>query len=215
LFDEQARKYHVYPLYDDMMKRMAKQHERLFGDRLSFTYYYPGAVRIAEKVSPPIKGRSHTITTELDIQGGEEGVIVACGGFTGGYTLFVKDGRVHYDYNFLDGVHYVLASPPLAKGSNDVKFQFVHTGNFAGTGELFVDGKSVGRVEMPKTHPATFSLSETFDVGRDNGTQVSPLYTGEFPYTGALDKVVFELGAFPKAEDARRSAAEEATIEGN
>jgi hypothetical protein len=68
---------------------------------------------------------------------------------------------------------------------------------------------------MPKTHPATFSLSETFDVGRDNGTQVSTLYTGEFPYTGALDKVVFNLGAFPKAEEGERAAAEAATIEGN
>jgi arylsulfatase len=217
LFDEQARKYHVYPLYDDMMKRLAKQHDRLFGDRMTFTYYYPGAVRIAEKVSPPIKGRSHTITTVLDLKGGEEGVIVACGGFTGGYTLFVKDGRLYYDYdyNYLDGVHYVLESPPLAKGKNNVKFEFVHTGNFAGTGELFVNGKSVGKVDMPKTHRATFSLSETFDVGRDNGTQVSSLYTGEFPYTGVLDKVVFELGAFPKTEEKERSAAEAATIEAN
>jgi arylsulfatase len=215
LFHQQARKYHVYPLYDDMMKRLAKQHDRLFGDRMIFTYYFPGAVRIAEKVSPPVKGRSHTITTTLDLRGGEEGVIVACGGFTGGYTLFVKGGRLYYDYNYLDGVHYVIESPPLARGKNDVRFAFVHTGNFAGTGELFVNGKSVGKVDMPRTHPATFSLSETFDVGRDNGTQVSRLYTGEFPYRGALDKVVFELGAFPKAEDEERSAAEAATIEAN
>jgi arylsulfatase A-like enzyme len=215
LFDEQARKYHVYPLYDDMMQRIARQHERLFKGKLHFTYYYPGAVRIAEKVSPPIKGRSHTITARLDLTGGEQGVIVACGGFTGGYTLFVKDGRLYYDYNFLDGVHYVLESPPLAKGRNEVKFAFAHTGNFAGTGELFVNGKSVGKVDMPKTHPSAFSLSETFDVGRDNGTQVSNLYEGEFPYTGSLDKVVFDLGAFPKGEDVKRSAAEAATIEAN
>jgi hypothetical protein len=96
-----------------------------------------------------------------------------------------------------------------------VKFEFVHTGNFAGTGELFVNGKSVGKVDIPKTHRTTFSLSETFDVGRDNGTQVSPLYTGEFPYTGALDKVVFDLGVFPKAEAAERGEAEAATIEAN
>jgi hypothetical protein len=71
------------------------------------------------------------------------------------------------------------------------------------------------KVDMPKTHPSAFSLSETFDVGRDNGTQVSTLYTGEFPYTGTLDKIVFDLGEFPKSEDARRSAAEAATIEAN
>jgi hypothetical protein len=96
-----------------------------------------------------------------------------------------------------------------------VKFEFMHKGNFAGTGELFVNGQSVGKVDMPKTHPATFSLSETFDVGRDNGTPVSTLYTGEFPYTGALDKVVFNLGGFPKAEDKERGVAETATIEAN
>ncbi|MDP3937267.1 MAG: sulfatase-like hydrolase/transferase, partial [Deltaproteobacteria bacterium] len=215
LFDKQARKYHVYPLYDDMIQRLAKQQVRLFGDRTTFTYYYPGAVRIAEKASPPVKGRSHAIIAALDLKGGEEGVIVACGGFTGGYTLFIKNGRLYYDYNFLDGVHYVLKSARLARGKNDFMFKFTHAGNFAGTGELFVNGTSVGKVDMPKTHPATFSLSESFDVGRDNGTQVSTLYTGEFPYTGALDKVVFELGPVPKSEEKERAAAEAATIEGN
>ena len=112
-------------------------------------------------------------------------------------------------------MHYVLESPPLAKGKNEVKFAFVHTGNFAGTGELFLNGKSAGKVDMPRTHPSAFSLSETFDVGRDNGTQVSRLYTGEFPYTDALDKVVFQLGEFPKSEENERSAAEAATIEAN
>jgi len=215
LFDKQARKYHVYPLYDDMLQRLAKQQLRLFGDRTKFTYYFPGAVRIAEKASPPIKGRSHTLSATLDLKGGEEGVIVACGGFTGGYTLFVKRGRLHYDYNFLDGVHYVLKSPALARGRNEVQFKFTHAGNFAGTGELFVNGKKVDEVDMPKTHSATFSLSESFDVGRDNGTQVSTLYSGEFPYTGALDKVVFELSPLPKGEDKAKADAEISTIKGH
>jgi len=37
------------------------------------------------------------------VKGGEQSVIVACGGFTGGYSLFVKNDRLYYDYNFLDG----------------------------------------------------------------------------------------------------------------
>ena len=52
-------------------------------------------------------------------------------------------------------------------------------------------------------------------MGRDNGTQVSNLYQGEFGYTGTLDKVVFELSTFPQAEDKAREAAEAATIEAN
>jgi len=42
-------------------------------------------------------------------------------------------------------------------------------------------------------HISTYSLAETFDVGRDTGTQVSKLYTGPFPFRGALDKVVITL----------------------
>ena len=176
-----------------MIQRVSKQQDRLFGDRKVFTYYAPGAVRIAEKASPPIKGRSHTIETTIDLTGREKGVIVACGGFTGGYTLFIKGGRLYYDYNFLDGVHYVVKSPRLPRGPTKLAVKFVHHGKFAGKGELYVNDKKVDEVDMPKTHVATFSLSEPFDVGMDNGTPVSTLYKDAYPFNGKLDKVVFRL----------------------
>ena len=193
MFEEEAWKYNVYPLYDDMIMRLAKQQTRLFGDQKKFVYYAPGAFRIAEKASAPVKNRSHTITTSLDLKGHEEGVIVCVGGMTGGFTMFIKDGRLHYDYNYLDGVYYTLKSPPLPKGMTELKFAFTKTKDFGGTGELYVNGKKVGQVDMPNMHISTYSLAETFDVGRDTGTQVSKLYTGPFPFTSELDKVVFDL----------------------
>ncbi len=42
-------------------------------------------------------------------------------------------------------------------------------------------------------HISTYSLAETFDVGRDTGTQVSKLYNGPFPFTGELDRVAITL----------------------
>jgi arylsulfatase A-like enzyme len=204
LFEKEAWKFNVYPLFDDMIMRLSRQQDRTFGGRTKFTYYYPGAYRIGEKASPPIKGVSHTIATTIDLEGDEEGVIVCCGGFTGGYTMFIKDGLLYFDYNYLDGVHYILKSPKLKKGKTELKFAFNLTGPFAGTGELFVNGEKVDEVDMPHTHPATFSLSEAFDVGRDTGTQVSNLYTDEFHFKGDLDKVEFELigqtETDPKAE---------------
>jgi arylsulfatase A-like enzyme len=211
LFEKEAWKFNVYPLFDDMIMRLSRQQDRTFGGRTKFTYYYPGAYRIAEKASPPIKGVSHTITTTIDLKGDEEGVIVCCGGFTGGYTMFIKDGRLYFDYNYLDGVHYIQKSPKLPKGTTELKFKFNHAGNFSGTGELFVNGEKVDEVDMPHTHPATFSLSEAFDVGLDTGTQVSKLYTSEFPFQGDLDNVVVEL----IGETELDPAAELATEEGN
>ena len=47
---------------------------------------------------------------------------------------------------------------------------------------------------MPKMHISTYSLAETFDVGRDTGTQVDKAYEGSpFPFNGNLDRVVITL----------------------
>ncbi len=193
IFEEEAWKYNVYPLYDDMLKRLAGTQDILFGDQKVFVYYAPGAYRIAEKASAPVKNRSHTITTAIDLKGHEEGVICCVGGMTGGFTMFIKDGRLYYDYNYLDGVHYTLASPKLPQGATELKFNFIKTKAFGGTGELYVNGKRVATVDMPTMHISTYSLAETFDVGRDTGTQVSKQYTGPFRFKGALDKVAIRL----------------------
>ncbi len=193
IFDEEAWKYNVYPLYDDMIRRLGKQQDRLFGDQKDFLYFAPGAVRIAEKSSAPVKNRSHYITTTIDLKGNEQGVIAAVGGMTGGYSLFIKDGKLHFDYNFLDGLHYNLESPSLPKGETELKFVFTKTKEFGGDGELYVNGKKVDEVHMPQMHIATYSLAETFDIGRDTGTQVSRMYTDPFPFEGELDRVLIRL----------------------
>jgi arylsulfatase len=193
IFDEEAWKYNVYPLYDDMIQRLGKQQDRLFGDQKEFVYFWPGAVRIAEKSSAPVKNRAHTIETQLDLTGKEEGVIVAVGGMTGGYTMFVKNKKIYYDYNFLDGVHYILESPELPPGKVDVRFNFIKTQQFGGIGELYIDGEKVDEVEMPQMHISTYSLAETFDIGKDTGTQVSKMYEDPFPFTGRLDRVIFTV----------------------
>lgn len=193
IFEEEAWKYNVYPLYDDMILRLAKQSDRLFGGQKEFTYYWPGAVRIAEKASAPVKNRSHTISTIVDFSPDDSGVIVAVGGMTGGYSMFIQDDKVYYDYNYLDGVHYVLESPVVDSGELDILFDFQKTGEYAGTGKLYINGELVDTVDMPLMHISTYSLAETFDIGIDNGTQVSTLYTGPFEYTGNLDRVHINL----------------------
>ena len=199
-WEELAWENNVFPLYDDMIQRITKQQDRLFGDQTEFVYYSPGARRIAEKASAPVKGRSHSIETTLNLSGSEEGVIVACGGFTGGYTLFIRDNKVYYDYNYYHGLYYSLESPPLPSGEVDIRFSFVEDGGTSegipgGTGELYINGEKVDDVYMPEMHVSTFSLSETFDVGIDAGTPVSNKYreTNHYPLTGELDRVIVRL----------------------
>ena len=197
LWDEQAWKNNVYPLYDNVANRLAKQFSRAFGDRKIFTYYWPGAQRIPEAVSAPIKNTSHTIETTLDLKGNEEGVIVACGGVNGGYTLFIADHKLHYEYNDLNVHRYAIVSPILPTGKVDLKFNFIKTGMLKGTGELWVNGKKVAEGPLDHTVPGSFSLSETFDVGVDNGTPVSNNYKQKdhFPFSGQIDKVTISITA--------------------
>jgi arylsulfatase len=74
-----------------------------------------------------------------------------------------------------------------------MKFNFIKTREFGGTGELYVNGRKVDTVDMPKMHISTYSLAETFDIGRDTGTQVTKLYRDPFPFEGGLEKVVITL----------------------
>jgi arylsulfatase len=196
----------VYPLYDDVATRVAKQFSRAFGDRKQFVYYWPGAQRIPEAASAPVKNTSHTIETTLNLKGNEEGVIVACGGVNGGYTLFIADHKLHYEYNYFNITRYAIVSPTLPIGKVDLKFNFIKSGMLKGTGELYVNGNKVAKGALDKTVPGSFSLSETFDVGVDNGTPVSNNYKKKdhFPFTGQIDKVTITLTA-PDTDKAREA----------
>ena len=74
-----------------------------------------------------------------------------------------------------------------------MKFNFIKTREFGGTGELYVNGKKVAEQEMPRMHISTYSLAETFDIGIDTGTQVSRIYDDPFPFVGVLDRVTIRL----------------------
>ena len=78
----------------------------------------------------------------------------------------------------------------MPRGKTDLKFNFIKTQAFGGIGELYVNGEKVDEVEMPQMHISTYSLVETFDIGRDTGTPVSELYTGIFKFNGDLDRVI-------------------------
>jgi arylsulfatase len=195
LWDKEAWKNNIYPLHDDVGSRLVNQFMRAFGNRTEFTYYWPGAQRIPEATSAPIKNVSHTIQTTLNLKGKEEGVILACGGMTGGYTLYIANQKLHYEYNFLNTTRYSVSSPKLPTGTVDIQLKFVKTGQLMGNAEIWINGKKVAEGVIEKTVPGTFSLTESFDFGIDNGTPVSNNYGAKnhFPYTGELDKLKITL----------------------
>ena len=60
---------------------------------------------------------------------GAEGVLVAQGGSSGGYALYLKDRKLHYAYNFL-GVQqfHVATDTTVGDGKHELRFEFEPTG---------------------------------------------------------------------------------------
>jgi arylsulfatase len=148
-----------------------------------------------ENVFIDIKNRSSTITAELDIpEGGANGVIIAQGGRFGGWSLYLKDGKPAYTYNFLGPNHYTVASSEvLPAGKATLVFDFACDGG--GTGTLSVNGQIVAEGRIDRTQPRIFSADETADVGVDDAT---PVVEGmgegsKTRFTGKIEKVSVEV----------------------
>jgi arylsulfatase len=149
LFDQEARRYNVYPLSDNIAALLAADRPRLVsGNRAS---YGPGTVRLAEDAVLDIKNRSFSLVAEVEIpDGSADGVLVTLGGETGGYALLVLNGRPTFIYNFLGLERYTIASSePLPTGACSIRFDFAYDGGGmgkGGTGTLSVNGENVGEV---------------------------------------------------------------------
>jgi arylsulfatase A-like enzyme len=204
LFDQEARKYNVYPLDDNTTQR-SLPHNRpsLIEGRTKFTYYRDN-VRMPELAIVNLKNTSFDLTAELVIpSGGAEGVVVCQGGNMAGWSLYVRDGKPIYFYNCLGhDMFTVEADTPLPTGDVTLKLGFDYDGGGlgkGGTGRLIVNGKTVAEGRVEKTVPFIFSMSgETFDVGEDTGSPVGP-YEHGFPFTGTIKKVEIELRSMPDA----------------
>ncbi len=146
-----------------------------------------------------IKNRSSKITAELDVPARASGVILSQGGRFGGWSLYMKDGRPAYIYNFLGLARYTIASPQaLTAGPATVTLDFAYDGGGPGKGGkaiLYVNGKPVAEGRIEKTQPNIFSADETADVGIDNQTPVAEgIGVGpETKFTGKINKVTLEV----------------------
>ena len=99
LFLKEAEKFQVLPLDDRVIERLdAKLVGRpdVMQGRTSMTLH-EGMTGMMDNVFINVKNKSHTIQAELEIpKEGAQGVILCQGGRFGGWSLYVKDGKLNY-----------------------------------------------------------------------------------------------------------------------
>lgn len=128
-------------------------------------------------------------------------MIFAHGSRFGGHTLFIKDKKLHYVYNFL-GIQpeqeLVSAELPPGQYTVGMEFQRDSTGKYhesLGKMCLFVNDKAVA--EGPcRTQPGKFTLAgDGLCVGWDGGDAVSQQYTAPARFQGgSIDSVEVNVG---------------------
>ncbi|WP_053977140.1 arylsulfatase [Mangrovimonas xylaniphaga] len=196
IWEEEAEKYHVFPLDDRGAARLAVPKPSPLGDRTKFTYY-EGATRIPETAAPNTKNTSWTLEAMLETTAKEkDGVINAIGGLGAGYTLYVKDGYPTFIYNFFEAeVTTIKSKKKLPDGLASVKVDFKYDGGGAGKGAnvtLYINNEKVGEAKLEHTVPGRFGI-DTFGIGEDTGSPVTENYHPPFAYEGKIVEVNIDI----------------------
>ncbi len=176
--------------------------------------YFPDTSPVPESTAVNIRGRSYKILADVELTDESEGVIFAHGSRFGGHTLFVKDAKLHYVYNFL-GIkpEQTFVSGPLESGKHTVGMEFIKEGagehmESLGTTKLWVDEAVVAEGPM-RAQIGPFTLcGDGLCVGYDSADPVSRSYPPGFPFkNGAILGVAVDTGADQYLDLEREAAA--------
>jgi arylsulfatase len=198
----EAGKYNVLPVDGRGQQRFADERPQIASDRTSYTYY-PGTQEVPVNAAPRILNRPHSITADVEIpKGGAEGVLISQGGIDGGYSFYVKDGKLQYIYNYVArSFYHAESTTEVPEGRHKLRYEFEVTGEpdvlkgkgAAGRGQLYIDGQLVGQVEMDVTNPIMLGLASGVAIGADPGSPVTDKYQGPFDFTGTIYNVTVDV----------------------
>ncbi len=134
-------------------------------------------------VAPDVRARPFVIEADIRTEAGSEGVLIAHGDATCGYTLFVRGGRLIYDMN-VGGRHAVATSDRTVLPGYRRLAVAVRGEPGRRIITLFLDGKAAGSAETDLGFHNFVSWSG-LDVGRDRGSPVAD-YAAPFEFEVSL-----------------------------
>jgi arylsulfatase A-like enzyme len=190
----EAIKYDVLSPDDDLRKGNSGPFQGLLAGR-NTQVLSVGMPWLPEAALLNLKNRSHSLTADIVVtELPANGVLLCQGAGTGGWSLYVKDGRLKYCYN-LGGVRrfHVEARRDVAAGSHQVRMEFTYDGGGPGRGggvSLYIDGREVGSGRVDATLPSVFSAYDGCFIARDPSGAVSDDYRpGSSAFNGEIAAV--------------------------
>ena len=208
LFIIEATRYKVLPIDDRMIEKMnpdtAGRPVLIKGNT---QLIFGGMGRLSENCVLNLKNKSHSVTAEIVVpETGAEGVIISQGANIGGWSLYAKNGKLKYCYNWGGFEHYYVESDKvIPTGKHQVRMEFEYAGGGPGKGgrsTLFIDGEKTGEGDIGATLAFVFSADDGCDVGEDSGAPVSPDYlAGNNRFNGEVKGVQLAIAETANAAD--------------
>jgi arylsulfatase len=214
LFDQEAKKYNVYPLIDGSQDEGIGGRKRSAFGLSDKIVLYPGVDQFLSYSGPQLSKQSFSITARVDAYSkNEQGVLYANGGDFDGLSLFIKDGKFQVAHNTGTIVKY-LESKPLPEGKLNLRFELHYTApkakqddpnaapgqktkanrnEKAGTESIYVNDVKVAEREIVAGEIKYIGgYIDAIDVGQDLNSAVSDRYKTPFKFTGHLKNVTIE-----------------------
>lgn len=204
---QQAQRCKVLPLDDRFGPRFVESARRFQGARNTFVFH-AGVGHIPTDVAPDVRGRGYSIEADVRIDDmNVEGVLIAHGDATSGYSLYVRNAKLVHDLN-IGGQHHIVESDrPVPVGNCRLGFRMavgplVQTPPRLGVsylipsyriGTVLINGEDAGSLQTQAGFNNFISWSG-LDIGRDRGSPVSH-YAAPFEFGGVLRKVSVTLDA--------------------
>jgi len=188
-----AEAHKVLPLDDRFGPRFAENSARFHGARRRFVFH-AGMGHLPTDVAPDVRARTYRIEAEVRLKGGEEGVLLAHGDATSGYSLYVQGGRLHHTLNIGGQKTTVSSDRPVPAGATRLGLVSRKLGEgLDRTFTLTIDGEPAGE-GLATTGFVTLISWSGLDIGLDRGSPVAD-YAAPFSFTGTLRKVTVVMDA--------------------
>ncbi len=204
LWYHEAGKYQGFPLDDrSPVEVLTTPRPQLSPPRDRYIYF-PGTSEVPESAAVNVRNRSYKIAANVNVSSNgvkTEGVIFSHGSLFGGHSLFIKDRKLHYVYNWLGETEQeVVSDVEIPSGDCVLGVSFEKTGNddqhsAVGTLSLYINDQKVDEAKI-KTQPGKFMLGgEGLNIGKDPGSPVSATaYPAPFEFTGGtISEVIIDV----------------------
>jgi arylsulfatase len=173
--------------------------------------------RMPEFTAPKLGNTPNLVTIDADLPADANGVLYALGAFSGGLSLYVKDGMLSYEYNLFEIMRTQIKATeklPAGKAKIEVETSYVTpkpggplkvvlkvngkemdtvtTVNGKEVKEVStVEGLEVGPGIVPVSAPLLFTANDCLDISTDLGSPVSLDYfdAAPFPFNGKIEQV--------------------------